>query len=140
MSDNVAMKWFRSNIRHGVRLALFALSTQLVLAFGHCHAVGLPHDTTLSSFPWSHSVAIDQTPSRHASSHEQPSDDDSDRARDVCAICAVLAMAETMLAAPPPQPSPLPEAVEFFYERIDAPLILPTARRGFFESRAPPAS
>jgi hypothetical protein len=132
------MKWFRSNIKHGMRLALFALSIQFALAFGHCHAAGLPHGTTLSSFPWSHSAATAQAPSNHALSHEQPSDDDSDRASDVCAICAVMAMAETMLAARPPQLSPSPEAVAFSYERPDVPLILPNSRRGFFESRAPP--
>jgi len=31
------MKWFRSNIRHGSRLALFALVVQLALSFGHFH-------------------------------------------------------------------------------------------------------
>jgi hypothetical protein len=134
------MKWFRSNITHGMRLALFALSIQFVLAFGHCHAVGLPHGTTLSSFPWSHSAATDQTPSNHAFSHERPSDDDSDGTGDVCTICVIMAMAETVLAAPPPQLSPLPEAVEFFYERPNVRLILPNSHRGFFESRAPPTS
>ena len=33
------MKWFRSNIKHGTRLALVALAIQFVLSFGHFHAV-----------------------------------------------------------------------------------------------------
>ena len=33
------MKWFRSNIKHGSRLALFALAVQLALSFGHFHGV-----------------------------------------------------------------------------------------------------
>ena len=33
------MKWFRSNIKAGSRLALFALAVQFVLAFGHFHSV-----------------------------------------------------------------------------------------------------
>ena len=33
------MKWFRSNIKRGSRLALFALAIQFVLSFGHFHAV-----------------------------------------------------------------------------------------------------
>ena len=33
------MKWFRSNIKHGSRLALFALAIQFVLSFGHFHGV-----------------------------------------------------------------------------------------------------
>ena len=31
------MKWFRSNIRHGARLALFAMLVQIALTFGHSH-------------------------------------------------------------------------------------------------------
>jgi hypothetical protein len=36
------MKWLRSNIRHGSRLALFALAVQFVLALGHFHALAGP--------------------------------------------------------------------------------------------------
>ena len=32
------MKWFRSNIRRGSRLALFALAFQFLLSFGHFHS------------------------------------------------------------------------------------------------------
>jgi hypothetical protein len=31
------MKWFRSNVRHGSWLALFALAIQVLLSFGHFH-------------------------------------------------------------------------------------------------------
>ncbi len=31
------MKWFRSNIRTGARLALLALLVQFALSFGHIH-------------------------------------------------------------------------------------------------------
>ena len=31
------MKWFRSNIRHGARLAMFAMLVQFALTFGHSH-------------------------------------------------------------------------------------------------------
>src|SRR5215217_2807860 len=34
------MKWFRSNIRRGSRLALFALAIQFLLSFGHFHGSG----------------------------------------------------------------------------------------------------
>jgi hypothetical protein len=34
------MKWFRSNIRLGSRLALFALVIQFLLSFGHFHGNG----------------------------------------------------------------------------------------------------
>src|SRR5580704_8323158 len=35
----IGMKWFRSNVKHGSRLALFALAIQFALSFGHFHAV-----------------------------------------------------------------------------------------------------
>ena len=31
------MKWFRSNIRYGARLAIFAMLVQFALTFGHSH-------------------------------------------------------------------------------------------------------
>jgi len=33
----VGMRWFRSNIRLGSRLALFALAVQMALSLGHVH-------------------------------------------------------------------------------------------------------
>src|ERR1700749_3006254 len=36
------MKWFRSNIKSGARLALFALFVQFALSFGHFHALAAP--------------------------------------------------------------------------------------------------
>jgi hypothetical protein len=33
------MKWFRSNIKHGTRLALVALAVQFALSFGHFHGI-----------------------------------------------------------------------------------------------------
>ena len=31
------MKWFRKHLKHGSRLALFALAIQFALSFGHFH-------------------------------------------------------------------------------------------------------
>lgn len=135
------MKWFRSNIEYGTRLALFALSIQFVLAFGHFHPIGPTDATTTQALSWSGHLALAEPGSSdHAASHQQPVDDDSDRPGDVCAICAVMAMAETALLAPPPLLSPPPEAVAFFHEGRDLPLIPASSRRGFFEARAPPIS
>jgi hypothetical protein len=134
------MKWFRSNIKYGTRLALFALSIQFVLAFGHFHPIA-PTDTTTLPLSWSGHLALAApNSSDHATSHQQPADDDSDRAGDVCAICAVMAMAETILLAPPPLLSPPPEAIAFFYEDRNVHPVPASSRRGFFEARAPPIS
>ncbi len=37
MQASIGMKWLRSNIKHGARLALFALALQFALSFGHFH-------------------------------------------------------------------------------------------------------
>jgi hypothetical protein len=47
----VGMKWFRSNIKHGARLALFALALQFALSFGHFHGVAAQAAPALQSSP-----------------------------------------------------------------------------------------
>ncbi len=43
------MRWFRSNIRRGARLALLALGIQLALTFGHVHLDGVALGKTTPS-------------------------------------------------------------------------------------------
>jgi hypothetical protein len=118
------MKWFRSNIQHGSRLALLALAVQLVLSFGHFHAIAAQTapDTVIAS-------GQQQAPTSH----------DSDQPNDGCAICAVMAMAGTVLFATPPLLL-LPQAVEFSYRTTDAEFIHLSSARVAFQPRAPPIS
>ena len=107
------MNWFRSNIRLGSRLALFALAIQCLLSFGHFHGGGAQaapaladakqsglHDT--GSFAATHLDALGRAShedasrsvrSKTRSDHRpdgQPTDD--------CAICAVMALANAMVS------------------------------------------
>jgi hypothetical protein len=118
------MKWFRSNIQHGSRLALLALAVQLVLSFGHFHglAVQAAPDTVIAS-------GQQQAPANH----------DSDQPNDGCAICAVMAMAGTVLSATPPQLL-LPQAVEFLHQTTDAGFVHLSSASVAFQPRAPPIS
>jgi hypothetical protein len=120
------MKWFRSNIRHGSRLALFALVVQSALSFGHFHA---------RAAPAVQSDAIGLSP------QQQPaSDRDSDQqTNDACEICAVVALANTVLFATPPLLL-LPQAIEFLYLAIDAEFAHLNSARVAFQPRAPPVS
>lgn len=119
------MKWLRSNIRHGSRLALFALAVQLALSFGHFHGVAA------QAAPGMRQTAQPQQPA---------SDHDSDRqSNDGCAICAVVAMANTVTFATPPLLL-LPQAFEFHYLTTDAELVQLNAVRVAFQPRAPPIS
>ena len=126
------MKWFRSNIRHGARLALFALLVQFALSFGHIHGFA----------PQAASATQSVLPADHAAdgkSRPAPSKPDSDQTTDVCAICAVMAMASTVLFASPPILL-LPEAVELLYRTTDAEFVHLKSAGVSFQPRAPPAS
>ena len=53
----VGMKWFRSNIKTGSRLALFALAIQFALSFGHFHeAAAQPPRPALTSADLAHAA------------------------------------------------------------------------------------
>ena len=138
MQASIGMKWLRSNIKHGSRLALFALAVQFALSFGHFH------DGAAQAAPAAHagsanSLSAADTASEHA--QQQPaSNHDSDRQQgDVCAICAVLALANAMLFATPPLLL-LPQAIEILHLGTDAEFTHLNSGRVAFQPRAPPIS
>ena len=134
------MKWFRSNIRHGARLALFAMLVQLALTFGHSHwfAQAAPlataslqqTDSTKDVASTDRAAVRKQSPA--APDREQPGDDN-------CAICALVAMASTVVSASPPVLL-LPQAIELLYRTTDAEFIHLKSASTAFQPRAPPAS
>jgi hypothetical protein len=139
------MKWFRSNIKHGSRLALLALAVQFVLSFGHFHgraaqaAPAIQSGLTQSAPSYAYGL-----PAANAAglSTQQPSpaNHDSDQQPgDGCAICAVIALANAILFATPPLLL-LPQAVEFLYQTTDAEFIHLNSTRVAFQPRAPPIS
>ena len=137
------MNWFRSNIKHGSRLALLALAVQFVLSFGHFHAVAAQAAPAIQAVQ-SDVAYTGNLPALDVigkSAQRSPaSDHDSDQhPNDVCAICAVAAMANAALFATPPL-LPLPEAVEFRYLATDAGFVDPNSARVAFQPRAPPVS
>lgn len=113
------MNWFRSNIKHGSRLALFALTIQFALSFGHFHGLVAPA-----------APAIQQTSSTQ-DSDQQPAHP--------CAICAVMAQANAALFATPPLLL-LPHAVAFQHLGTDAAFVHLDPTSVAFQPRAPPAS
>ena len=116
------MNWFRSNIKHGSRLALLALAIQFVLSFGHFHGVAAQAAPVLQQ------------------TQQIPSNPDSDQQpADPCAICAVMALANAALFAAPPVLL-LPQAVEFLYLTTDAEFVHLDHASVAFQPRAPPAS
>jgi hypothetical protein len=132
------MKWFRSNIRHGSRLALFALAVQFALSFGHFHAVAAaqaaPAVQSALAPPGFAGVDRSSVQKRSPASH-----DSDQQPNDACAICAVIALANTVFFATPPLLL-LPQAVEFLYLTTDAEFVHLNATRVAFQPRAPPLS
>ncbi len=141
------MKWFRSNIRLGSRLALFALAIQFLLSFGHFHGgsaqaapslVGHHDSVGLAAI---HSDASDRAGAQDAaglvrlksSSDREPNGQPTDD----CAICAVMALANAMAVAAPPCLLG-PQVVAFHYLTADAEFVTPHAARIAFQPRAPP--
>ena len=117
------MNWFRSNIRHGSRLALLALAIQFALSFGHFHA-----------------IAAQAAPAIQQASPQAPSNQDSDQQpAEACAICAIMALASSVLFTVPPILL-LPQAVEFLYLTTDAEFVHLDHTSVAFQPRAPPAS
>jgi len=137
------MKWFRSNIKNGARLALFALFVQFALSFGHFHVLAAPRaGVAQSALPASAFVDAGQlaAESQATTPQQAPGKPHHDQQLpDACAICAVVAMASTVLFAGPPILL-LPEAVELLYRTTDFEFIHLKSAGNAFQPRAPPAS
>ena len=133
----VGMKWFRSNIKTGSRLALFALAIQFALSFGHFHeAAAQPPRPGLTVADLAHAAldAAGELP------QQQPSDHDTDQhAAHACVICAVNSLANNFLFATPPLLE-LPQAIELLHLATDAEFAHLGALHSAFQPRAPPAS
>jgi DUF2946 family protein len=139
------MNWFRKHLKHGSRLALFALAIQFALSFGHFHgltaqaAPTVQTSVTDADFAYAAGVAA-QAAADEVAQKQQPSTPDTDQQpADACAICAVMSLAGNMLFATPPLLQ-LPQAVDFLYLTTDAEFVHLGSVHFAFQSRAPPAS
>ncbi|MGJ5141988.1 DUF2946 family protein [Bradyrhizobium oligotrophicum] len=123
------MSWFRANIRDVSRLALFALVLQFALAFGHVH--------------WLSAQALDggrlTTAQAHTGSSPASQDPDQQPSADGCAICAVMAMAQSILLSPAPVLTP-PEAVAFRLPDAITATVAAVVVDTAFQPRAPPTA
>lgn len=139
------MNWFRKHLKHGSRLALFALAIQFALSFGHFHGMAAQAAPTIQTnltdadFAYAASVAA-QTAADEVAQRQQPSTPDTDQQpADNCAICAVMSLAGHVLFETPPLLE-LPQAVDFLYLTTDAEFVHLGSVHFAFQSRAPPAS
>ena len=148
------MKWFRSNIRLGSRLALLALAIQFLLSFGHFHgggalAASASLDAKRSGLHHRVGLAVAQLGPSERASHGKVPDPARPRTSsgdvpfghpcDDCAICAVMALANAMVDAAPPLLLS-PHAAAFSYGTIAAGVAEPNPARVVFQPRAPPVA
>ena len=120
------MRWFRSNIWFGSRLALFALAVQVVVSFAHVHV------SDLASAPAAVSAVADGS-----STPAAPGDNPNGATDPGCAICALIQLAAT--SAPSAAPV-LPLPLKLSYVRLEATgdVALAALSHSFFQARAPP--
>jgi hypothetical protein len=133
------MKWFRRHIKTGSRLALFALTLQFVLSFGHFHWDAAQAATALQS---QSGVAHEQAvaPDAAIQVQQQPSGhQDGQPSNEPCAVCAVISMANQLVFATVAM-LPLPDAIElnFIATGIESPHA--GSPWSAFRSRGPPVS
>jgi hypothetical protein len=139
---HIGMKWFRSNVKYASRLTLLALVVQFAVSFGHFHGFAAQAAPAISAQTSASHISEHPAPAAAASpAQQQPaSDPDSGQpSSDACAICAVIALANTVLFATPPLLL-LPQAIELLYQTTDAEFVHLKSARVAFQPRAPPAS
>ena len=135
------MNWFRKHLKHGSRLALFALAIQFALSFGHFHGIAaqaapaIVTGLTQADLDYGRSLAT----AAEASQKQRPAAPDTDHSADACAICAVISLASSMLFATPPLLQ-LPQAVQLLYLTTNAEFVHLNKVLPAFQPRAPPAS
>ena len=119
------MGWIRVNRRIGAWAALFALTVQITLSFGHIHLDKI----ALSRLP-AHATQLQAADGKTRSGHHSG-------ANDFCEICATIAMVASSVL-PTPAPLPAPVATPYSWAREFA--FAPPVRRAhsFFQARAPP--
>jgi hypothetical protein len=138
------MRWFRSSIKRVSHVALFALAIQFALSFGHFHGVAnqtasaAQSGSAQSGFLVANNLTAQVA--RNLSAPQPPSDRNSgEHPGDICAICAVMAMANVVMFATPPVVL-LPQAVDFSPMATTVEFLRVVSVRLAFQPRAPPVS
>ncbi len=136
------VNWFRKHLKHGSRLALFALAIQFALSFGHFHGaaaqnvqIGLPDAGLTYATEQAAFIAASKTVQQ-----QQPSNHDNDRhTADACAICTVISLTNNFLFTTSPLLE-LPQAIQLLYLATDAEFTHLGSLHSAFQPRAPPVS
>ena len=121
------MRWFRSHIHLGARLALFELAIQFVLSFGHSHV-----DKSLLS-----SASAAAVTQQSASRDGAPAAPQHRGADDFCAICATIGLLASS-ALPESASLVIPVATPSAWPHEFASTFVPLDSHLLFQARGPP--
>jgi hypothetical protein len=121
----LVMQWFRARAKGSALLAIFALTVQIALSFGHVHLGEFKHARGGIAAAGASSVPSDPP--------QQPVND----ADGYCAICATVHLAATSLLPQAPQ-LPVPFATGPVEHANFTTTTSLSPRRASFQSRAPP--
>jgi hypothetical protein len=140
------MRWFRSKIRAGTRLALLALAVQFVLSFGHFHgtaALAAPNIHAVTAPASAAQIADQAKPATKAlaadEAQQAPDKSHGDHHDGYCAICAVMSLAGSLITSGPVLLM-VPEAYQVLSRTTDAEFSHLASPHGISQPRAPPAS
>ncbi len=122
------MVWLRSRLKAGSWVALFAIALQLALSFGHIHLDRI----SASSESTSLQAADNSSAVTPSAADEQPAG-----ARDECAVCALIALANSLIL---PLPGSLAVPMHFALVQREAMSGFHVAQVTLrsFRARAPP--
>jgi hypothetical protein len=129
------MNWYRKHLKFGSRLALFALTLQFVLSFGHSHFNAAQAAAFQTDPAYVQSLAAEVA----SQTQQQPAGHDEQPSNEPCAICAVMSMANQIVFVTAALLL-LPDAVELLFLAIDAEFVHLNSPWSAFQSRAPPVS
>lgn len=129
------MRWFRSNIRTGVGLALFALAVQFTVTFSHVHLDGLIPPRAGHGHSQAVGLADHFTASLQKSGNTRGSSGVPDTD---CPICALIQLASNSAPSVAP-PLPVPALVAGSKLESRTELRSAAAPLFAFQARAPPA-
>lgn len=122
------MRWVRTNIRFGARLAVLALAVQFVLSFSHVEIYRLP------SAQQSLSTVVDGPTGAPSHPNKKNRSADFD-----CPICALIQLASTSAPSTAPELT-LPAKLGLLKFEAPPQLALTISQHVLFEARAPPSA
>jgi hypothetical protein len=121
------MTWVRSNIKRASWVALLAMAIQFAVSFGHFHAIA------------SAAASTAQVADAQSGRQPAPNNDSDQQSGDVCAICAVMAMANA-ISFPAPPALPPPPIGQFSRLTAESEFVRVASTFVAFQPRGPPVS